>query len=131
MGDNIRTVKNLPEYNRMKDLDRPFLHWTTCLPHPEGNVNMRVMMYANPELLGLLNGDVHIFVDATFACTPHPFHQCLIIMVFNPSTNTYIPVIYTFMTHKFKELYMHMINEVKVLTKVRYVSSDPLMYFDC
>ncbi len=32
MGDNIGTVENLPEYNRMKDSDWPFLHWTTCLP---------------------------------------------------------------------------------------------------
>jgi hypothetical protein len=126
MGDNIGTVENLPEYNRMKDSDRPFLHWTICLPHTKGKVNMRAMMYANPKLLGLLNGDVHIFVDATFACALHPFYQCLIIMVFNPSTNAYEPVIYTLMTHKFEELYMHAINEVKVLTKVRYVSSDPL-----
>ncbi len=87
---------------------------------------MRAMMYANPKLLGLLYGDVHIFVDATFACTPHSFFQCLIIMVFNPSTSAYIPVIYTLMTHKFNKLYMHVINKDKVLTKVRYVSSDPL-----
>jgi hypothetical protein len=126
MGDNIGTVKNLPECNRMKDLDQPFLHWTTCLPHTKRKVNMRATMYANPELLGLLNGNVHIFVDATFTCAPHPCHQCLIIIVFNPRTNTYIPVIYTLMTHRFEELYMHVINEVKVLTKVRYVSSDIL-----
>jgi hypothetical protein len=56
MGDNIGTVENLPKYNKMKDLDRPFLHWTTCLPHPKEKVNMRAMMYANPKLLGLLNG---------------------------------------------------------------------------
>ncbi len=54
MANNIGTVKNLPEYNRMKDSDRLFLQWTTCLPHPEGKVNMRAMMYANPELLGCM-----------------------------------------------------------------------------
>ncbi len=83
-------------------------------------------MYANPKLLGLLHGDVHIFADATFACAPHPFSQWLIIMVFNPSTSAYVPVIYTLMTHKFAELYIHMIKKVKILTKVRYVSYDPL-----
>ncbi len=118
VGDNIGTVKHLPEYNRMKDLERPFHHWTTCCPHPKRKVNMRAMMYANPKLLGLLYSNVHIFVDATFACAPHPFYQCLIIMVFNPSTNAYAPVIYTLMTHKYEELYMHVINEVKVVTKV-------------
>ena len=54
-------------------------------------------------------------------------------MVFNPSTNAYVyvPVIYTLMTHKFEELYMQVINEVKVLTKVRYVLSDPLTNPNC
>ncbi len=102
IGNNIGTIENLREYNRMKDLDWPFCHWTTGLPHPDGKVNMRAMMYANPELLGLLYSSVHIFVEATFACTPHLFYQCLIIMVFNPSTNDYVPVIYTLMIHKLK-----------------------------
>jgi hypothetical protein len=83
---------------------------------------MRAMMFVTPKLLCLLCGLVHIFVDATFACTPNPFYQCLILMVFNPNTSAYAPVIYTLMTHKCKELYMHVFNQVKVLTKVRNIS---------
>ncbi len=47
-------------------------------------------------------------------------------MVFNPSTSAYVPVIYALMTHNFEKFYMHRINKVKVLTEVRYVSSDLL-----
>ena len=65
-----------------------------------------MMIFANPYLLGLLTGLVDIFIDATFSpCTPNPFYQCLIIMVYDSQTSAYIPVIYALMTHKVTELY--------------------------
>ena len=78
-----------------------------CFPHPnKQNTNIQAMMFGNPELLELLNGCVVIYIDETFdPCTPHPFYQCLIVMVFNPSTSSYVPFIYTLMTHKYAELY--------------------------
>ena len=119
LGDAIGTIENTPDYNKMTNQDRPFLQGSMCFPHPDKqNTNMRAMMFANPELLGLLNGRVDIFIDATFdPCTPHLFYQCLIVMVFNPSTSSYVPVIYTLMTHKCTELYWQVFNQVKVLTK--------------
>ena len=119
LGDAIGTIENTPDYNKMTNQDRPFLQGSMCFPHPDKqNTNMRAMMFANPELLGLLNGHVDIYIDATFdPCTPHPFYQCLIVMVFNQSTSSYVPVIYTLMTHKCTELYWQVFNQVKVLTK--------------
>ncbi len=66
---------------------------------------MRLMIFANPALLGLLNGVMNLFIDATVSCVPAPFYQCLIIMVFDPSTSRYLPVVYALMTHKVQELY--------------------------
>jgi hypothetical protein len=75
LGNTIETIENTPEYKKMKNQDRAFLHWLICLPHPEvGKGNMRAMMFANPKLSGLLYGVVQIFVDTTFACTPISFY---------------------------------------------------------
>ena len=48
---------------------------------------------------------MQIFVDATFACVPSPFYQCLIVMVFDQSLEIYIPVMYILMTGKTQECY--------------------------
>jgi hypothetical protein len=89
-----------------------------CSPHPEkSDVMMRLMIFANPALLGLLNGVVDLFIDATFSCVPAPFYQCLIMMVFDPSTSHYVPVIYALMMHKCQELYWQVFNQVFFLTK--------------
>jgi hypothetical protein len=89
-----------------------------CSPHPEkSDVMMGLMIFANSALLGLLNGAVDLFIDATFSCVPAPFYQCLIMMVFDPSTSHYVPVIYALMTHKCQELYWQVFNQVFFLTK--------------
>jgi hypothetical protein len=106
------------DYSKMPSKDRPFLHHSMCSPHPDkSDVMMRLMIFANPALLGLLNGVVDLFIDATFSCVPAPFYQCLIIMVFDPSTNHYLPVIYALMLHKVQELYWQMFNQLFFLTK--------------
>ncbi len=62
------------KYKLMTDTKtkHPFLHCSVCFPHPEdNNANMRMMIFSNPTLIGLLHGIVDIFVDATFTpCTP-------------------------------------------------------------
>jgi len=80
-GNSISTLKNIMDYSKMPSKDRPFLHHSMCSPHPEkSDVMMRLMIFANPALLGLLNGVVDIIIDATFSCVLAPFYQCLIIM---------------------------------------------------
>jgi hypothetical protein len=117
------------DYSKMPNMDRPFLHHLMCSPHPDkSDVMMRLIIFANPALLGLLNGVVDLFIDATFSCVPAPFYQCLIIMVFDPSTSHYLPVVYALMTHKVQELYWQMFNQLIFLTKwkmqVRTFTSD-------
>ncbi len=118
LGNSISTLKNIPDYSKMPSKDRPFLHHSMCSPHPEkSDVMMRLMIFVNPALLGLLNGAVDLFIDATFSCVPVPFYQCLIMMVFDSSTSHYVPVIYALMTHKCQELYWQVFNQVFFLTK--------------
>ncbi len=116
-GNSISTLENVPNYSKMPSKDRPFLHHSMCSPHPEkSDIMMCLMIFANPALLGLLNGVVDLFIDATFSCVSVPFYQSLIMMVFDPSTSHYVPVIYALMTHKCQELYWQVFNQVFFLT---------------
>ncbi len=117
-GDTISTVENTPQYNTMTDSGRPLPHCSLMLPHPKKpNTNMRTMIFANPANLGLLKGPVDLYCDATFApCTSNPFYQCLIIMIFEYSTSSFVLVLYALMTHKCKELYLQVIAQIVILT---------------
>jgi hypothetical protein len=67
--------------------------------------------------LGLLKGPVDLYCDTTFApCTPDPFYQCLIIMIFEYSTSSFVPVLYALMTQKCKELYLQVFAQIVILT---------------
>ena len=81
---------------------------------------MRFMCFANPVLLTLLmSAKLDIFIDATFSMTPSPFYQTFIVMVYDRQTMMYVPVMYFLMTHKVQELYMHVFQQIIVLSKYR------------
>ncbi len=62
-GNSISTLENVPDYSKMPSKDRPFLHHSMCSPHQEkSDVMMRLMIFANPALLGLLNGVVDLLM---------------------------------------------------------------------
>mgnify|MGYP006195648677 FL=1 len=46
-----------------------------------------------------------MFVDATFDIVPHPFYQCLIIMIFDARLKIFIPVAWILMSGKTDECY--------------------------
>jgi hypothetical protein len=69
-GNSISTLKNVMDYSKIPNMDRPFLHHSMCSPHlDKSDVMMRLMIYANPALLRLLKGVVDLFIGATFLCT--------------------------------------------------------------
>ena len=64
------------------------------------------MIFANPALFILLAAlSLDLFVDAMFKCTPFPFIQTFIIMIHDPVTNMYVPLLYALMTHRTIESY--------------------------
>ena len=52
-----------------------------------------------------MNGKVDMYVDATFKCTPPPFYQTLILMVFDAQTKVYVACMWILMTCKNAENY--------------------------
>ena len=100
MGDTISTFENNLEYLQMNNAEWSFLRFSATLPVPgDEKDHMHYMIFCNPELIRLLKmPQVDLFIDATFDCCPHPFYQCLIIMVYDPTTSYYVPVLYCLMT---------------------------------
>jgi hypothetical protein len=61
LRNSISTLEKVMDYSKMPSKDRPFLHHSMCSPHWEkSDVMMGLMIFANPALLGLLNGVVDL-----------------------------------------------------------------------
>ena len=80
---------------------------SVTIPDPGTGKLERLLGYGNPSLFGTLNGKIQIYIDGTFRIVPHPFYQCLIIMVFDVQTHVYVLVMYILMTVKSQFLYWH------------------------
>ena len=66
---------------------------------------------AHPDLLKLTHfGKRRLFIDCTYAMTPIGFYQTMIIMVYDPSTQIYVPIWYILMTSKSSVAYWHAFN---------------------
>ncbi len=124
-GSFISIVENIPDYRLMTNTKQPFLHCYASFPYPKDpNSTMKMLIYANPTLLGILHGTVDICVDATFyLCTPSlsPCYQCLIVMVYDNHTSSYVPVVYALTTHKNTSLYCQVFFLLKVITQGKMV----------
>jgi len=114
----------------MTDSKRSFLQVSMSFPNPvDGEDPIRIMIFGNPALSGMLkNPGLDVFVDATFDCTPHPFSQCLIFMIYDHSTSNYVPILYILMTSKCMEAYWHAFNQIVAISqlsiKVRTYCTD-------
>ena len=84
-----------------------FLQFNLSIPDIETKTIHRILGYGNPSLFGTLSGNVQIYIDGTFSIVPHPFNQCLIIMVYDIQTTVYVPILYMLMTGNSESLYWH------------------------
>ena len=57
----------------------------------------RMIGFGHPTLMKKMKGKKHFNVDATFKICPKPFKQCLIIMVWDPENEIYVPVMWILM----------------------------------
>ena len=73
----------------------------------------RIIGFGNPSLIRVLGGNKRVFIDGTFKIVPKPFYQCLIIMVFDEQTDSFVPVFYVLLTSKTEQIYRHALYWVK------------------
>ena len=74
----------------------------------------QILGYGNPSLFSTLSDNVQIYIDDTFNIVPHPFYQCLTIMVYDIQSTMYVPVMYILMTGKSESMYWHALHWVIV-----------------
>ena len=95
-GENLSKVKNSNHY---------FLHFNLSFPNEYDGKFEWVLGFGNPALFCCLGGNGRIFIDGTFKIVPKPFYQCLIRMVFDEQTDSFVPVFYILLTFKTEQVY--------------------------
>ena len=69
--------------------------------------------WAHPALLFLFrHGTVNLFLDCTFSCVPHPFNQCMVVMVYTPAYRMYVPVFHVLMQSSTQFNYWNALHQV-------------------
>jgi len=66
----------------------------------------RVVGWSHPELRNLLRFEnLTWFIDGTFRCAPPGFAQCITVMVYDVSTELYVPVLFSLTTCRTQDAY--------------------------
>lgn len=61
----------------------------------------RMIGWGHPKLLFLTKyGQLNIFIDCTFRCVPKGFYQLMVIIIYSPSHQLYIPIFYILLQSK-------------------------------
>lgn len=81
----------------------------------------QIMIWATNESISLMKYNGHTFVDGTFRMAPAPFVQCLIIMVYDIGTDSFVPCAYCLITGKNEHLYCNVFHELIVLTEYSWM----------
>ena len=77
----------------------------------------RYLAWGHPELLQYaMDGPRNVFIDATFKVVPRGFSQLLIVMIYIPMFQVYIPLMYVLMTEKTDDDYFHALHMLIVAT---------------
>jgi hypothetical protein len=110
-GDIYRTIEH-PTYKNDPHSGQSFLQCNLTLPSDDPRKVDRIIGWAHPTLLLLLNGPVDLFIDATYKITPKipDMYQCLIVMVKDQQTQYFAPVMYVLMSGKTKMMYFQVLH---------------------
>ncbi|POM68560.1 Hypothetical protein PHPALM_15267, partial [Phytophthora palmivora] len=80
----------------------------------------RVIGWSYPLLMDRLKQrHCSIFVDATFRCVPTQFYQLVIVMMYDPISDLYLPVWYVLTSGKTSQIYEHIFHYICVASKKR------------
>ena len=92
---------------------RPFLQ-TNEWKNVKGELRYYIS-WGHPELLEYTkDGPRNVFIDATFKVVPKGFSQLLIIMIYVPMFQLYLPLMYILMPGKTEDDYFHALHMVIV-----------------
>ena len=80
---------------------RFFLKWN--LTYCSGSVMQRIIGWGHADLIFRTRGmRVNLFVDCTFGIVQHGFSQLMIIMIYSPAHDLYVPIFSFYYNPKIK-----------------------------
>jgi hypothetical protein len=105
-GGDLHGRVEVPPLSKVKDAVQGFFqfHYTwhddiKTAKDPRGIE--RVIGWAHPELRNLLRFEgLTWFIDGTFRCVPDGFAQCVTLMIYDVSTDLYVPVVFALTTSR-------------------------------
>jgi len=113
-GDIFRTIEQ-DAIRLTADGQSAFLQFNISQTDVESGGDLqRLIGLADPDLLKRMRGSRHLFLDATFKCTPKPFRQTLILMVFDEENGIFLPVMWILMTGQSEKEYEQALFNVKL-----------------
>ena len=126
MAQNIFSA-TIPPWRNLKN-GNPFLrrYWSGDV---HGDYH-QIFIWVTDACLALMRYNGHTFIDATFRVVPAPFTQCLIVMVFDAGTQSFIPCVYCLMTGRNEYLYCIILHELIVLMEYSWMPTTITVDFE-
>ena len=119
-------------YSKCKDTNENFIHLRLQFPsNDQKKSNEEVIIMAGGFLTSLLENSELGFFDGTFKVAPSSYTQLMTLMVLNPVTNLFTPIVYFFATAKTEEIYYYAFSglksflfKMKVQLKIKIIIVD-------
>jgi len=116
-GSTVHGQIEVPPMSQTRRGDAPFFQFH--FSYIESGQLQRLIGWGHPVLIRLLTyNQTSLFIDGTFRCVPHPFYQCLVVMVHDRGSQCYVPAMYVLSTSKTEWAYWHAFHFVKVATRM-------------
>ncbi|POM73590.1 Hypothetical protein PHPALM_9546 [Phytophthora palmivora] len=134
-GNRNRTIEN-PPLSKVKGSVQGFFQfqfsWHDDIKSQKDTTGIdRVVGWAHPELRNLLRFEnLSWFMDGTFRCAPEGFKQCVSIMIYDPSSELYIPAVFTPITAMTNESYLKLLRCVEACVGCRLTPKEVVCEFE-
>lgn len=81
----------------------------------------RIIIWVTNESLALMRYNTHTFIDGTFKVTPHPFYQCVIVMIYDLGTELYVPCAFALVTGKSEYIYCELFHQLIMIMEYNWM----------
>jgi len=112
----IKIYCNLGTFSKTHGTDQPFIQIRLSIPINNLRRPCEEVIIAGSEyLISLIEKCDLGFFDGTFKMAPIGFTQILVLMVLNPETNLFTPILYILATSKTEECYYLTFCGIKII----------------
>ena len=99
--------------NNLNTTSLPFLLFNHSFFNFKNNRKEYFYLFTTHFQINLISKSKELFLDGTFYSCPKNFYQLLVIHCYDLTTDLYIPCFYVLMSHKSKELYQWLFENLK------------------